>query len=500
MNNLSKISKSFTLTVVLVLLGWVTLLAQQKGAKDLGTLTLKQCISIAQEQSSEADAARFALTASKWRYQSYRADLFPSFSLSGNAPNYNKSISSYRKDDGSFTFSSSKQSQAEASVSLEQNILPTGGTVSLSSGINRLGIFKGENTYSWQSTPMVIEYNQPLFQFNRLKWRNKTEPLQLRIAKKEFVQNMENIAQSVSRGFFDVYLAKINLENAKFNVTRNDSIYQISKGRYEVGTIAENDLLQSKLRYKNAQSALSTAKIEYDRALNDFKIQLGYSTDVDFNLNPPKDLPKVPVNIEKAKQLALNNNSESLGYELNEVEAKQTLEQAKSDAGFSANVRANYGLNRTASEFDMLYDDLKNRQFLSVGFDIPIFNWGKQRAQVNAARNQQKQVANSIKVQRRRFVQEIDYTVSKFTQLRQQALLAAQSDTIAQRRYQVAQNRYKIGKIEITDVFNAQRDKDSSRQSYVRALRDFWTGLYNLRELTLYDFRDGNSIDYAVGI
>jgi outer membrane protein TolC len=463
---------------------------------DLGTLTLDQCIDIAQEQSAIGNAARYALIASRWRYESFEADLLPSLELTGDAPGYNKSIFSNTLDNGQITFSSRTQSEANAEVSISQNILPTGGTLSLSSGVSKLGIFNNENTYLWQSTPMVARLNQPIFQFNNLKWRNRIEPLQYEISRKEYVEDMEDIALTVTQRFFDVYLAKINLENAEFNVARNDSIYQISQGRYEVGSIAENELLQSELELRNAEAALTSARIEYDRVLSEFKILLGYPTDVSLDLQEPEELPEISVNIEKAKQLALQNNSESLNYQLDEVQADRDLAQAKSDASFGANLIVNYGLNQTSNEFSNLYKDPQNRQFITVGFDIPIFNWGKQRSQINAARNQQRSVANNIQFQRRQFIQQVEYTVSQFLQLRGQTLLAAQADTIAQRRYQVAQNRYLIGKISITDLFIAQNEKDQARQAYIQALRDFWTGWYELRQLTLYDFQQNQPITH----
>lgn len=496
MNN--SICRFFTIFITIFLAFNTLSVAQDADVPELGPLTLQECIDIAQDQSAIANAARYSLIASRWQYQSFKADLLPSLSLSGNAPNYNKNIFSNVLDSGQITFSSRTQSEASASLSINQSILPTGGNLSVSSGITRLGVFNNENTYLWQSTPLVVGLQQPLFQYNNLKWRSMTEPLLFEISQKEFVEEMESIAQTVTQSFFDVYLGKINLENARFNVARNDSIYQISQGRYNVGSIAENDLLQSELALRNAEAALTEARIEYDRLRNEFKILLGYPTDVTLSLEEPEELPEVSVDIEKAKQLALENNSESLTYEYNELQADREFAQAKSEAGFALTLNANFGLNQTADDLTDLYSNAQNRQFFTLGFEVPIFNWGKQQAQVNAARNQQREVANSIQYQRRQFIQEVEYTVSQFLQLRGQVLLAAQADTIARRRYQVAQNRYLIGKIDITNLFIAQNEKDSARQNYIRALRAFWSGWYNLRQLTLYNFREDEPITYQL--
>lgn len=451
-------------------------------------LTLQESIEIAKESSPLARAANFGLISAKWQYRSFRADLLPSLTLSGDAPNYNKSIFSNVQDDGRVVFSSRTQSEASVDLTINQNIMPTGGNLSISSGITRLGIFEGENTYLWQSTPLVASIRQPLFQYNNLKWRSRIEPLRYQIAQKEYVEDMEDLAYNTTQSFFDFLLASINIEVAQFNVTVNDSIYNISKGRYQVGSIAENELLQSELALRNAETSLTTARLNFERAEENFKALLGIPDETQIEVIEPEEAPELTIDVEKALELARKNNSTSLEYELSEIQANQAYDQARKNAGFSATIQASYGLNQTAAEFQSLYDDPQNRQFFTVGFDIPIFNWGKNQAEIQAARNQQAATANTIAYQKLQFDLNVRSTVREFSQLRDQVELAQISDEIADRRYDVSQNRYLIGRIDVTNLFIAQNEKDSARRSYIQALRNYWTGYYNLRRLTLYDF------------
>ena len=69
-----------------------------------------------------------------------------------------------------------------------------------------------------------------------------------------------------------------------------------------------------------------------------------------------------------------------------------------------------------------------------------------------------------------------------------QLQITRKSDEVAQERYTVAQNRYLIGKIDITNLNIALTEKDDAKRSYINALRDYWDAYYNLRRLTLYDF------------
>ncbi len=461
------------------------------------TLTLEESINYAKENSPLSRAARFSILAAKWRYKSFRADLLPELSLSGNIPNYRlgTSITPTASGNQAIDFNSSN---ANIGVSINQAILPTGGRVSINSSLSRLGIFRGEDQYEWVSTPITIRLDQPLFQFNNLKWRNKTEPLRYQIAKTQYIEDMEEISFTVTQNYFDLLLAKINVEVAKFNVTVNDSIYNISKGRFQVGNIAENELLQSELEYRNASASLTTAILDYQRAEESFKALLGIDDTQEIEIGVPSVAPEVEVDVDKALVLARENNSTSLTFELNELLANQAYEQAKRNGSFTANITAEYGFNdRTIGDFVEVYDNPGDLQSFNIGFQIPLFNWGQNLAEVRSARNQQMATANNIEYQRLQFELSVKSTVREFPQLRSQVELAQVSDEIATRRYDVAKNRYLIGRIDVTDLFIAQNQKDSSRRGYIQSLRSYWIGYYNLRRLTLYDFENDSPILYS---
>ena len=92
------------------------------------------------------------------------------------------------------------------------------------------------------------------------------------------------------------------------------------------------------------------------------------------------------------------------------------------------------------------------------------------------------------------FEQDIITQVRKFELLRLQIEITKKSDAVAQERYMVAQNRYLIGKIDITNLGIALTEKDNAKRSYIQALKSFWTSYFNLRRLTLYDFATGKPL------
>ena len=491
--------KSLTGLLFLIFLSIVisqTVVAQS--TEEIHVLSLEETIDLAIEMSPLSRSARYALIANQWRYQSFRADRLPGLSATGNAPNYTRAFRDNFNPDGTTSLIYTQQSNASIGLSIDQPIMPTGGNLSVSTGITRLGIFANENTYLWSSTPMVIGYRQPLFQFNELRWRNRIEPLQLQIAQTQYVEAMEQLSLTVIQRYFDVLLSKINLDIAEFNVAVNDSIYNISQGRYNVGNIAENDLLQTELQLRNAESSLTQAELNYKQQLDNFRLVLGLSPGAPIDVEIPEEIPQFMVDEELALAMARRHNSMYLNFEMQTLEADRNLDMATKQSSFSATIQANYGLNQTSENFNDLYQEPLSQQFVTLNFQIPIFNWGKQRAEVNFARNTQRQVADDIAFEQAQFDQQVQNMVAEFRQLNDQVALAELSERIADRRYEVTRNRYRIGQIDITNLFIAQNERDAALRNYIQTIRNYWISVYNMRRLTLYDFEQGAVIRHEL--
>jgi outer membrane protein TolC len=76
-----------------------------------------------------------------------------------------------------------------------------------------------------------------------------------------------------------------------------------------------------------------------------------------------------------------------------------------------------------------------------------------------------------------------------------QLMIAAKSDTVAQKGYEISKQRYLIGKIDIIDLTTAQINGDNSKISYARSLQDYWINYFQIRKLTLFDFMKKEEIN-----
>jgi outer membrane protein TolC len=138
--------------------------------------------------------------------------------------------------------------------------------------------------------------------------------------------------------------------------------------------------------------------------------------------------------------------------------------------------------------FDELYTDPIDKQLILLGFDIPIVDWGRSKAQIRTAEANKKLIDVMVLQDEQSFKQEIYLAVRRFNIYRQNLFIAEKADQVAQKRYAVTFSRYMIGKVVTLDLKDAQEEKDLSRRAYIRALSDAWNSYYELRQKTLYDF------------
>jgi outer membrane protein TolC len=91
--------------------------------------------------------------------------------------------------------------------------------------------------------------------------------------------------------------------------------------------------------------------------------------------------------------------------------------------------------------------------------------------------------------------QEAHFAALQLAQARRSLELSTKADTVAGKRFEVAYNRYVIGKISLDNLFLAQSEKDQALTQSVLALRGYWLAHYRLRLLTLFDFAANRAIE-----
>ncbi len=458
------------------------------GQDDVKKLTLIQAIEIAKQQSPDALMAKHQFRASYWQYKSFQASYLPSLLLSGSLPSFDKSINKVSTTEGD-VFSPLTINSLYAGLSLNQKIGFTGGDISLNSNLQRLDNIKTDTTYSsYNATFINIAYRQPLFKYNNYKWDRKLEPLLYNEARKVYLENMEQVALTATNNFFSLLLAQINQKIAVINLANYDTLYKIAQGRYNLGKIAENDLLQLELQYLRAGSTVKDVSLEVENQQFRLKSFLRMTDDIKLELIAPDYILPFNVSADKAIEQARANNPQSLSFNRRLMEAESQVAMAKYDGRFDAELFAVYGLTNNADILNDINNNPLDEQRLELGISLPLLDWGVAKGKIKMAQSNQEIVRTTIEQEQIDFNQEIFLKVARFNMQFDQVNISARADTVAQKGYDITKARYLIGRISITDLNIAQAEADNSKGNYIQTLWTYWRSYYDLRRLTLYDF------------
>ena len=458
------------------------------------SLTLYEVIDLAQKQSPDALQAKNRFLSSYWQYRTFKAGFLPSLSMNATLPRFSRTIDKVTQNDGSEKFIERKQATTSLGLSLTQNLSMTGGQVFMSSDIQRLDLFKSSTETNYASNPVTFGIRQPLFKYNEFKWSRKIEPLRYKEAERKLKEDREQIALTAVSMFFDLLSSQIRMKIQLTNLANNDTLYKIAKGRYNIGTIAENELLQLELQLLSAQSQVENMKLELENRIFSLKSYLRLKDDIAIELIPPVETLSLRINSDTAINRAYDNRSASIAFQRRILEAQNGVLRAKASSGFSANLVAMYGTTQSAPDLAGAYRNPSDMQQLTVGLQVPILDWGLGRGKVKMAESSLALERSAVEQQQIDFKQEVYLKVRQFNIQQSQVRIAAKSDTVADKRYQVTKQRYLIGKIGITDLNIAQNEKDDARQGYFNVLQTFWRNYFEIRKLTLFDFAKNKDI------
>jgi outer membrane protein TolC len=457
-------------------------------------ITLKEAITIAQKNSPDYKTLLNQNEASYWRFINYKASFLPQLRLDATLPQYSNSVNRITNDNGQDIFVRSNQSRMDGNLSLNQNIALTGGTISFSTQVEKVNVFGDNSSTGFAVVPFSINYRQNSLFYNEFKWNKKIEPLLYEEAKREFIESMEQISLNTSIRYFALLKAQVQSIIAKSNLDNQDTLFQISKGRFKMGKIAENDLLQMELSVLNSKNDLTTNEINFKRTSQNLSRYLSLDTE-NIILNIPKELSIFTITLKKALEEAKENRKAVIEFRRKRLQAAQNVAEVIGSNRLQVRLNANFGISQQGAVFNDLFQNYNQQQNVSLSLGIPILDWGVSKSKRKLVEANKDLVNTNIEQDEQEFEQEIYLHVLNWQNQRNFLETSQKAQEIAIKRYDITKKRFVLGKITITDLNLALQEKDRSVLQYLNSLEKFWVDYYTLRRLTLYDFIENKKIE-----
>ncbi len=468
-------------------------------------LDLQKSIEIAKKKSlnmmqldQDLKMAGYNLKAATSRFKTH-------ITLNFVSPSYTETIRQF-EDSSGISFYPIKQLNYQGNLNINQP-LPTDGYVYIRSGVSNYDDYFSDLRSTYLNTR--LGFVQPLdafYGYNAIKSSFKQAELAFERANKQFKREELNLIYMVSSAFYNLLSVQKSTEIARLDLERQTEAYQIAKNKYEAGLIREVDALQMEVDLAESQNNLAMALVNQSSSMNYFKELTGLELSDSVSLSSDLNYEPVIIDVEKAVAMAKANRLEireqEIQLELNKLNIKQQraagLPQADLTAYYEKAGYSSQDINTNFSKsIQNSYNDFLNRpQNFGVGLNvsIPIFDWGENRALVNAAKSRMKQTELQKKEVERSIEREVRNLVADLNSSLSRLQLLEKSLVIAKKSFDITRQRFSDGDIDSQALALERNRLNNAYNTHLRAYINYQLQLADIMRKTFYDFRNGEIV------
>ncbi len=462
-------------------------------------LTSDDLIDIALAESPELELANIQYTIASLQYDRFATFLKPSLNLNAQIPVLNRAINVIDQPDGQQDFINQSSMRNRIGASLDYQLATTGGRIYVSSNLERLDVFKTDAfdySKSYFFTPVTIGIEQPLFQFNAVKWQKEILKRQEERTDARRVLEQEAVIYQIVSGFYDLEMIRRRMDLLKSKMEDSRSLIKIKKQLFErgSGSLAEMkqlalDTLQSGIEYR----AIALDYENKNRQLMDLS-----GLDRDHFLVPVSSseiyLPAIDVNT--AIRQAIHHRARTAGIRLRMAQAERDIEEADKDRGVALDISASLGLNNTAEAFSGLQYNFLDRELLSIGLRMPITDWGRREINRQLANTQLDELQKTLATEEREISRQVIELYHRYQYLQDKMTVNDEALRTAQDIYESIRDQYLRGQTDWISLQQNRTSLDNATLTYYQTRSEAVKVYYQIRSITLYDFERKEELLY----
>ncbi len=300
-----------------------------------------------------------------------------------------------------------------------------------------------------------------------------------------------DIYESVSKAYYTVLNTKSRIDLVKSNIERLLTLLEESQQLYDNGFIEKLDIDRITVSYNNLQSEKIKTDRLYDLSLFVLKFQIGIPLNQEIKLignlnedileNFDFDLSKFDYN-KRIEYSILKTDRNLKNYDLKNNRS-QYLPQIY--------LNYNYGLNTSASSYDLFFDSYRWKNFGTVGLNlvVPIFDGFLKRSKINQSKYKIEQIDNQLSFLERSIDLQINQSVVDYSNSKESLEITSKNVDLALSIYNASEKKYKEGVGSNFEVLNANVGLKQAQTNYYNAVYEVIISKINLEKTlgTLYN-------------
>jgi outer membrane protein len=452
-------------------------------------LTLEQALKIAETNSPSMKKVRLNLTMNQENLNAQNAALKSNFSLNINPISY--------RNDRAFNdliskYNSTNSTESFGLFTISQPIVLTDATISLQ---NRFGYMDSYSEFSNKtsksfSNRLSINFNQPLFTYNRTKLMLKELQLALENSQLNYAIQLLALENMVTQAFFQVYQAQQSLDISLQAYQNMQKSYEVSQNKVSAGLSPREEIFQAELNLATTKSDYENKQVALENAKDDFKVLIGMSLYDDLIVLPNIEVDTVKIDIAFAIENGLAKRMELRQRKIDVENTEFDLIRTKALNEFKGALSLSVGLFGDNSKLPDIYThgSSTDNEAVSLSFQIPVWDWGEKKSRIKATQATIETSKINLEQEQNDIILSIRKVFRNLANLQNQIEIARKSVVNAQLTYDLSLERYKNGDLTGMDLNIQQNQLSQNKLNYTNSLITYKLELLNLKIQTLYDF------------
>jgi len=458
-------------------------------------LKLQDALLIASKNSPDIKIVQLNLVQTQQLLMATEASYKANFRINLNPLSY----SNNREFDPRFSqFYTSKILKSAGNFNVSQRLPWTDGTVSL---INSAFWQRGSSVSAVDTSSSTrfnnnlrLQFDQPLFTYNRMKLELSGLNLSFENSQLNYNIQMLQLERSVTQQFYTVYNQQMRLQISEEEYNNQKANYEIIKNKVEGGLSRLEELYQAELNLASSKSSWENGKVTLDNAKDNFKMLIGMDIYSSVSVLADPVVDSVPVNLDEAIKLALENRMELRQRKISIENAQNSLTQTMAFNEFAGNLSLSVGLLGDNEQLGQLFAAPTDNETVSLSLQIPIFDWGERKARIKASQTGIETQQINYDDQKNTIIQTVRQTYRNLQNLLNQITIAEQNVKNAQLTYDINKERYVNGDLTGMDLNLFQNQLSSKKLDLINAQINYKLEILNMKIQTLYDWEIKQSI------
>lgn len=327
---------------------------------------------------------------------------------------------------------------------------------SLSASGNFTPDLENTDNYSWSVSGSIRLNLSP-----SLYTSIKTAKLNYESGKTSFEEATKTIEQNVRKLFYSLVLDSEKIALQQRNIETAKIRYENNLAKFNRGQLSELSLLQSQYSYENLRPKLESALINYENNLANFKQLLGIeqTQKIEFEGNLEQAILGESIEIS-----ILLEDIPSIKKINKEIEAKKNQLLATRFSAWGPSLSVSYSYGKSGQKNS---DNLRTSNSLSLGVSIPLdgyLPWSNGALNIDAQKSELKNLELKLKNEETAIMVSLQNDSKKIIQMISQMSMLKQNIEIAQKTFNMTQNAYNVGSV---DLLNLQNSIDSLMSAQV---------------------------------